>query len=412
MSARLAATDVGFCMVVLALMVGCRTPPPDTDQPADSTWVVAPAPSVVLGVEPEGILFESVSGAARLPDGSLVVADGGLSSARLLMFAPDGRYVRSLGRSGRGPGEFVWVTSLDVGPNDSLLAFDTSLQRLTVFTPDGRLARTAPYRIVPGLAGTTGKLFSVSRLMDGTLVGQGAETFRQGPPGELVRDTVAIGLLQGSMEEFRPIVQLPARMTTTTLLFGRPVYRVPPFSPIVIYTTWGNCVFASDGETPSIRVYSSSGELINILTGPGAPRRVTQEHLERRLDFDLTHVSNPDTVALSRLIADEAHPTHLPFYHQILADESGHLWLQEYAGQGWGTGRHWYVMSQLGEVVGEVEMPKAMYVYDIRDGVVFGRTWGDFLEHRLELFELVDRPEKAAEPLPECAPIRRRVSRS
>lgn len=404
MSARLAATGLGFWMGVLALMFGCQAAPPDPDQPADSTWVVAPTPSVVLGIEPEGILFESVSAAVRLSDGSIVVADGGLSSAQLLMFASDGRYLRSLGRSGRGPGEFVRVTSLHVGPRDSLLAFDTSLQRLTVFTPDGRLARTAQYRIVPGLAGTTGKLFSISRLLDGTLVGQGAETFRQGRPGQLVRDTVAIGLLQGSMEEFRPIVQLPARMTTTTLLSGRPVYRVPPFSPVVIYTTWGNCVFASDGQTPSIRVYSSSGELVKTLTGPGAPRRVTQEHLDRRLEFDLTHVSNPDTVALSRLIADEAHPTHLPFYHQLLADESGHLWLQEYAGQGWGTGRHWYVISQSGEVLGEVEMPKAMYVYDIRDGAVFGRTWGDFLEHRMELFQVVARPEKAAEPLPECAP--------
>ena len=411
MSARAAATGLGSWMVVVALVVGCDSPPPDTDQPADSTWVVAQTPSVVLGVEPDGILFESVSGAARLPDGNMVVADGGLASVQLLLFAADGRYLRSLGRSGRGPGEFVRITSLHVGPNDSLLAFDTSLQRLTVFTPDGRLARTAQYRIVPGLAGTTGKLFSISRLIDGTLVGQGAETFRQGPPGELVRDTVAIGLLQGSMEEFRPILQLPARMTTTTLLFGRPVYRVPPFSPVVIYTTWGNCVFASDGATASIRVYSSSGELVRTLTGPGAPRRVTREHLERRLDFDLKHVPNPDTVALRRLIADEAHPTHLPFYHQIVADASGHLWLQEYADQGWGTGRHWYVISQSGEVLGEVEMPKAMYVYDIRDGAVFGRTWGDFLEHRLELFEFVARPEQAVEPLPECAPSSRRVSR-
>ena len=111
------------------------------------------------------------------------------------------------------------------------------------------------------------------------------------------------------------------------------------------------------------------------------------------------------------MIADEAHPTYLPFYHQILADESGHLWLQEYAPQGWGTGRHWYVMSQSGELLGEVEMPRAMYVYDIRDGAVLSRTWGEFLEHRLELFDIVARPETAAEPLPQCLPTNRKARR-
>lgn len=59
------------------------------------------------------------------------------------VFGSDGQFLRLLGRSGSGPGEYRRITGLSVGPNDSLYVFDGRASRLTVYTPQLEVARTA-----------------------------------------------------------------------------------------------------------------------------------------------------------------------------------------------------------------------------------------------------------------------------
>lgn len=63
------------------------------------------------------------------------------------VYAATGRFLRTLGRPGRGPGELFRVSALAMSPGDSLHVFDFGNLRQTVFTPEGRVARTAH---VPG----------------------------------------------------------------------------------------------------------------------------------------------------------------------------------------------------------------------------------------------------------------------
>jgi hypothetical protein len=66
---------------------------------------------------------------------------------RVNVYDAAGRFVRTLGRPGRGPGELFRVSELAMAPGDSLHVFDFGNLRQTVFTPDGRVARTVH---VPG----------------------------------------------------------------------------------------------------------------------------------------------------------------------------------------------------------------------------------------------------------------------
>jgi hypothetical protein len=71
--------------------------------------------------------------------GNIYVAD----RWAIRVFAPNGRLVRSIGRHGRGPGEFGALASVAVMPGDSLYAYDGELNRATVFEPGtGRAAYT------------------------------------------------------------------------------------------------------------------------------------------------------------------------------------------------------------------------------------------------------------------------------
>lgn len=93
-----------------------------------------------------------VMGAAFDGRGRIFVADD--VNQRVSVFGADGRLLRHLGRSGRGPGEFErpWLVALDA--RDTLFVWDAGLSRVSVFTPELRFRRSfavAPQWVVNGI---------------------------------------------------------------------------------------------------------------------------------------------------------------------------------------------------------------------------------------------------------------------
>lgn len=74
------------------------------------------------------------------------------------VFGADGRYRKTIGREGAGPGEFRSMWSMGI-VGDSLWLIDIDLRRLTFFTPDGALISTVPFDPVPPTLGQDGMLF-------------------------------------------------------------------------------------------------------------------------------------------------------------------------------------------------------------------------------------------------------------
>ncbi len=108
---------------------------------SDATCIISEEPTLVVGdnEHDDNQWFSTIRGAGRLSDGSIVVADR--LAAELRIYDLEGRHLRSMGRSGEGPGEFrnplgLWVTS-----GDTLWAGDYRPWRYNVFTAEGELVR-------------------------------------------------------------------------------------------------------------------------------------------------------------------------------------------------------------------------------------------------------------------------------
>jgi len=86
--------------------------------------------------------FARVVAAARRPDGRILVLDGG--SATVREYDAQGRFIRALGRRGSGPGEFRSPVQLFVGVGDTLMVWDSALNRLTRFGPTAELVDVRP----------------------------------------------------------------------------------------------------------------------------------------------------------------------------------------------------------------------------------------------------------------------------
>lgn len=113
-----------------------------------ATWQVDSEPVLQIGGDGrEGPTeFSNVVGVVRLRDGRIAVANAATHEIRL--FDSSGRFLRALGRRGRGPGEFTSPGGMR-RVADTLIGVDNQLVA-HVFSPDGQLVRTFARPQIPG----------------------------------------------------------------------------------------------------------------------------------------------------------------------------------------------------------------------------------------------------------------------
>ena len=106
---------------------------------ATPTWSVNATPITAIGVVdgPADQELAGVSGARRLRDGRVVIANG--KPLELRIYDAHGTMLRRIGRTGHGPGEFSGRLDLLPAGGDSLLVYDKETQRLSLFGTDGKL---------------------------------------------------------------------------------------------------------------------------------------------------------------------------------------------------------------------------------------------------------------------------------
>jgi hypothetical protein len=76
------------------------------------------------------------------PDGTMYVKD--YAGPSLLVFDSKGRYLRTVGRLGRGPGEYLDIGQFGLLRDGRLLLTDCRLPRLSVFSPSGKYLGELP----------------------------------------------------------------------------------------------------------------------------------------------------------------------------------------------------------------------------------------------------------------------------
>lgn len=88
----------------------------------------------------ENLAFNSPADLAIDVAGNIYIADS--QNQRIQVFDPEGRYLRTIGRKGQGPGEFMSVRSIDFDGEGRLYVLDNWQRRIQVFTPKGEVLKT------------------------------------------------------------------------------------------------------------------------------------------------------------------------------------------------------------------------------------------------------------------------------
>lgn len=130
---------VTVCLVLSGTGLGCERDDVSSRQTCPGCSIVL-RHVVTLGRLEDDASITTFSVVARDSRGRYFVAPTATPGA-VAVFSPHGDLIRSIARSGQGPGELGRIRNIAVTPGDSLLVLDG--QRLTLFAPQGGFVRTA-----------------------------------------------------------------------------------------------------------------------------------------------------------------------------------------------------------------------------------------------------------------------------
>lgn len=294
----------------------------------------------------------------RMDDGRLVVLNRG--SHELLLFGRDGEFLQSIGRLGEGPGEFMDPIELDFVGGDSIVVWDWELGRLSLFGPDGSHGRSV--RLRPPMFNPTGRFGVLGRggmvlgnhdfrMPDARLTPQLLHAVRYDWSGSLL-DTLAT-LPYGE----RGMVDPESRMMGS-----------PPFGSRGDFSTRGDLLYTSNGESPEVRVHRGARLEAIVRWNPG-DLSVSREDVEAyRAGYLERYGASPLTrKRLDAFPAKEAFPAVV----EIRIDPLGRIWTRSFARPG-STATEWLGFAETGEFVCSLSVPRSFRVFRFDASAVVG----------------------------------------
>ena len=348
-------TEVTRLVGIGALAAAACTPGGDDGLDLDS-WVIAPAPSTVIG-EMDGdpmYLFQRVAGAGLMPDGRIVVADAGLSVIRV--FDAEGTFLSQMGGEGEGPGEFRGLRGVWIVPPDTIGAWDSHSLRITYFEAAGSLIRTVSLEPSAEARGVGSLDLLVGALADGS-VAIGSLAF--GSPDGTGADRV-------SVERFGPGGAHLERLGETTgfirIRLGEGSRAPIPFSPYPRFAVRGDAVFHTNGAAPRVHVWAAGARRAIDLPPADHDPELAWATLASRLDEGGSELYRD-------LLPEAPRSDSIPHLSGLLVDDAGLVWTKQYdpgADALWldsgsrAFGGTWWVVEPSGRLVATAEVPSSL----------------------------------------------------
>jgi hypothetical protein len=310
--------------------------------------------------------FNQIAGVGRLADGTVVVGDGGAQEVRF--FGSDGRHLRSVGRSGEGPGEFLGLSVVGVGPSGQVWAYDFSLRRITWFSPDGEEAGLTSLAMEPPV------LTAVGALPDGTFLLKqlwGAVQVSEASVSGLRRDPVAWVRFDDGGALIDSLGSYPGREVYLYDENGRGVMSTPPFARNSVGTIRGERVVVGDQESFELGEYDTQGALLRVIRIPDRVEDVGPAELEAYIQGRLATYPPERHPSIRQSLEEMPAPNTLPAYGGMISDSRGNLWVGAWA-MFPEVAPFWTLFDEDGRWLGVVEVPPNFFPMDIGEDWVLG----------------------------------------
>ncbi len=322
-----------------------------------NAWTLAADPSLSIGAleGPEEYQLFRVSGALRLPNGGLFVANGGTNEIRL--YDESGHHVRTVGREGSGPGEFRGLgAAWRFGP-DSALVVDQNARRFSALNLDGTFGRSVNFPAPPeGLGPAPKGVFDdASVLMWARLTSLGDRVGLYVDSVEFLRYTLTGELLNRMAR--RPRLSLVAKP-----IGDGGIVMISPYTPRPSAVVQRDRWFYGEGADYEIERFSPTGRFTHLYRRSITRRPVTQDMVDEYREGDIGENPSPQLSEMRRNIDI---PSTMPAYLTLRASTDGILWVQHYTRDE--EQPRWSAFRDDGRYLGDIDIPMGARVLDIGD---------------------------------------------
>ena len=313
--------------------------------------------------------FANLLDVRTLPDGELIVVEA--QSQELRVFDSGGRFVRTIGRQGEGPGEFGRLAKLADVEADTVWTWDSRLSRLTWFRTDGDLLGDRRLMIGDFLVA------ELTRLADGThlaalvnfAAANDAERFYVAPEPLMLLDADG-----EPVDSLRNVGGLDMMVTRSRSDNGRTMVMITPV-PLgrgTSYATSADRVYTGwNGEYRIVaRTLSGTPSMVILALGLQPPLDAAEVAAlrERRMESCPTETCEQN---VRTLFDDFERPERRPAFSAFEVDADDNLWVAEYVPTDEpATG--WHVFSPEGELLGHVTVPSRLTVHEIGSDYILG----------------------------------------
>lgn len=340
-------------------------------------WSVAAEPFLTMGsvAGPAPTRFSDISAAARGADDRLLVADA--MSGELRTFGADGQHLWTAGRIGRGPGEFQGLGEVDFFSGDSVLVWDRSLRRFSIFSPSGDFVRT--HRVqwtglssLSGLSQVTPNLYVMTEGYSSRSLSR-AET----PAGALLRASSRVVVVSRNgevVEELGPFPSIEFAFYER-LPGSRPSFGPAPFGRGISIAASTGLIHVGTEEAMEYRSYTPDGSLKRVVRAVTPELTISSRLRDMYWEREKERYEEMGR-SLARLRSERettAFPKRRAAYDKMVVDALDHVWLRETSrGDALSPTGFWLVFDTEGRWLGRVEMPSGLEVLEIGENHVLG----------------------------------------
>jgi hypothetical protein len=347
-------------LVILALLLaGCGGKTGD----GSSEWTVDAGALTLerdlLAGDDENFYFGEIHDIAVRGDGSMYVADGKASHVKVL--TPDGTLQDTIGRKGKGPGEFNRPAQVHLARGDSLYVADGYWSALSVFASNHEFVRRISLRLQPRKK----LLLFPGEVMPkhngpGFLVRYSASSL----PGTKAPEGSAIRTVRPDGTAGDTLFTVPESVMHVEREEGRTTYRSIPFArgSFVAMGPAGRVHYAWS-DSLGVRTYGPDGTLRHTVDIPFEPVPVTEADRERELSGRSKE---------SKAAVEDKIPATKPAFEHFLVDDVERYWFGRPTANPDST--DWWVAWPDEQRVGTTTLPSEVQLLEVTNGRAYGQT--------------------------------------
>lgn len=259
-------------------------------------------------------MFSNVVDVSIDPLGRAWIADGQESTLRV--FDDEGRHVRTVGRKGRGPGDFGSIAGMQWDTADRLWVVDIGNARFAIYDTAGVLLESKPRQSLinrapwPGRFDRQGRLYDV----DGGLAPDGSilTSIVRSREGEQTRETFRVPEFEPEQFEVRRGDSRNRIISQVNVPFtGTQLWAVDPNGTVWIANT----------ARYRVERHAFAGGIQQVIERSHTPVPVTAEERKRRLEDYRDFVREGGRIDESRI------PDTHPALYGFIVDDEGNVWV-------------------------------------------------------------------------------------